>query len=320
MSAAGPVLVLGGTGFVGRLVCEKLVAAGHRVTVPTRRAVNARNVQALPLVTVLEANVHDPAALAKLLPGHSAVVNLVAILQGTPAAFEHAHVRLPTQLASACKAAGIGRLVHVSALGVGEAAPSQYLRSKWQGEQALAAARLAELAELAIVRPSVIFGAGDKLLNLFAKLQRIFPVVPLAGADAQFQPVWVADVAEILVKLATCSCADWLCCYKNSGKLPNGVSGPLVVEAAGPRVLTLRELVEFAGAAVGAQRPIVALPNAVAQLQARLMELAPGEPLMSRDNLASMQVPNVATGKHLALRDFGIEPASLEAVVPTYLR
>ena len=126
-------LILGGTGFVGRHVCEKLQRAGWHITVPTRRAINASAVQHLPGLTVIEADVHDEAALTRLLPGHDAVINLVAILHGSEAAFERTHVELPAKLARACAASGVRRVVHVSALGVSAESPSKYQRSKARG-------------------------------------------------------------------------------------------------------------------------------------------------------------------------------------------
>ena len=167
------IMVLGGTGFVGAHVCEKLVREGWRVTVLTRRRANARHLLHLPLLTVLECNVHDEAALAAALAGHDAVINLVAILHGSQAAFDKVHVALPQKLARACRAARVRQLVHLSALGADalqpQVAPSMYLRSKSQGEAALmqAAASGAEAPfALTILRPSVIFGAEDKLLKL----------------------------------------------------------------------------------------------------------------------------------------------------------
>jgi uncharacterized protein YbjT (DUF2867 family) len=297
-----PILILGGTGFVGRTLCETLVrhfgSAGPRLLVPTRHPSRARDVQALPLVDVLTTDVHDDAALAGLLAGCGAVVNLVAILHGSEAAFEHVHVDLPRRLAAACHQAGVRRMVHVSALGVTEDAPSLYLRSKARGEAVLKAAGL----DLTLLRPSVIFGAEDRFMNTFAALQSIAPVVPLAGADARFQPVWVGDVAEAI---AAC------------------LSRPETIgrtyECAGPDVLTLAELVRLAGDYSGHRRLVLPLPPALARLQASLMELAPGEPLMTRDNLDSMKVPNVASGTLPGLTDLGIDPTPIGAVLPTYL-
>lgn len=292
------VLVLGGTGFVGRHVCEKLQRAGWSVTVPTRRAANAASVQHLPRLTVIEADVHDPAALARLLPGHDAVVNLVAILHGSEAAFERTHVELPRKIAAACLASGVHRLVHVSALGVSEDGPAKYQRSKARGEALLRAAGL----DLTVLRPSVIFGAGDRFLNLFAQLQALFPVMPLAGASARFQPVWVEDVASAVVA-----------CLQDPATVGH------TYDCAGPEVLTLADLVRLAGRHGSRARPVLPLPMAVGRLQALMMELAPGEPLMSRDNLDAMRVDNVATGQHPGLSALGITPASVHAIAPGYL-
>ncbi|MDQ3271809.1 MAG: complex I NDUFA9 subunit family protein, partial [Pseudomonadota bacterium] len=193
------ILILGGTGFVGRHVCEKLTRLQWRVTVPTRREARARDIQMLPSLDLVLADVHDEAALTRIVAGHDAVVNLVAILHGTQPSFERAHVELPQKIARACAATGVTRLVHVSALGADarnpDAAPSMYLRSKGQGEVVLHHADLA----LTMLRPSVMFGDGDKFLNTFARLQKIFPVIPLAGSHALFQPVWVEDVASAIV-------------------------------------------------------------------------------------------------------------------------
>lgn len=296
MTDISRVLVLGGTGFVGRHVCEKLARLHVSVTVPTRRLRNASAVQPLPLVQPLEVNVHDEAALTQLVAGHDAVVNLVAILHGDEAAFEKAHVALPQKLARACAAAGVPRVVHVSALGAAVDAPSMYLRSKARGEQALAG------LDLTVLRPSVIFGADDRFLNLFAQMQRVFPVMPLAGASARFQPVWVEDVAQAIV-----------------GALQRPASVGQNYELCGPDMFTLRELVQFAGRQVGYERPVVPLPMALGRLQALVMELAPGEPLMSRDNLDSMTVDNIASGQLPGLSALGITASAVGAVAPAYL-
>jgi uncharacterized protein YbjT (DUF2867 family) len=232
------ILVLGGTGFIGRHVCEKLQRQGWAITVPTRRTFHAAPVQHLPRLTVVEADVHDAARLTRLLRGHDAVVNLIAILHGDEAAFERAHVALPAALAKACAAAGVRRLVHVSALGVSLEGPSRYQRSKARGEAVL---RQADL-DLTVLRPSVVFGAGDRFLNLFSRLQTAFPVVPLAGANARFQPVWVEDVAAAAV---TCL----------GDQKPAMSSVGQTFECAGPEVMTLADLVGSPGGmAVGNDR------------------------------------------------------------------
>jgi uncharacterized protein YbjT (DUF2867 family) len=296
------VLVLGGTGFVGRHVCEQLARLGWQITVPTRRAVNAASVQSLPGLTVLEASVHSEADLARLIPGHDAVVNLVAVLHGDEDRFEKVHVDLPGKIASAMKKAGVQRLVHVSALGADAQGPSMYQRSKARGETVLQGAGL----QLTVLRPSVIFGAEDKFLNLFADLQAIAPFMPLAGSGTRFAPVWVADVAHAVVA----------CLQK-----PETIGQ--TYELCGPDVMTLGELVQRAGQWAGVNhgqgRPVIPLPNWVGWLQALAMEMAPGEPLMSRDNLASMKVDNIATGQLPGLAALGISAASAAGVAPTYL-
>ena len=296
------ILVLGGTGFVGSHLCQKLALLPGRITLPTRRIENAKHLQMLPMLDVLPADVHDEATLTRLVEGHDAVVNLVAILHGTEAAFNRVHVALPQKLARACQAAGVRRVVHVSALGAATDAPSMYQRSKARGEQALQAAAL----DLTLLRPSVIFGAEDKFLNVFARLQQIFPIIPLAGAATRFQPVWVEDVAQALVH-----CLQY---PETAGQ---------IFDLCGPDVMTLKQLVQFSGQASGINhgrgRAVFGLPLALGRLQAALMALAPGEPLMSRDNLDSMAVDNITDGRLPGLAALGVTAASVAAVAPGYL-
>jgi NADH dehydrogenase len=151
-----------------------------------------------------------------------------------------------------------------------------------------------------ILRPSVMFGAGDRFMNRFARLLRRLPVMPLPCADARLQPVWVDDVAAAVVAALD----------RHGGE---------IIECAGPTVYTLRRIVELAGAWSGHPRPVLPIPRAVGELQAFVMELLPGEPPMTRDNLRSLQVPSVATGRHATLASLGIEPHALESVMPDLL-
>ncbi len=295
-------LILGGTGFVGRSICEKLVersgGADGRLRIATRRFPRARHLQLLPTVEIACGDMHDEAVLARMLRDTDAVINLTGILHGSEAEFERVHVRLPARLGAACKAAGVRRIVHISALGAAPDAPSRYQRSKARGEEALKAAGL----DLTILRPSVIFGERDRFLNLFATLQSIFPVMPLASAAARFQPVWVDDVASAVVR-----------------SLDDPTTIGTTIECCGPRIYSLEELVRSAGEWSGAPRPVLPLPAAIGRLQALFMELLPGKPLMSRDNIDSMRVANVASGKLPGLERLGIEPSPLEAIAPRYL-
>lgn len=295
------VVLIGGSGFVGSAIANRLAEAGVGVVIPTRRRSRAAAVLLLPNAEVVEADCHDEAALVRLFDGADAVINLVGVLHsrsGSPFGpdFARTHVELPRKIVAACKTAGVARLVHVSALGADANGPSEYLRSKAAGEVEVRGAG-PEVA-WTILRPSVIFGRNDKFLNLFAKLAGVFPVLPLGGAGARFQPVYVEDVAEVV----------WRC-------LTDPVASGQTLEVAGPTVYTLRQLVEYVSALVGQPRPIIALPEGLAMLQAGLMELAP-QPLMSRDNLRSMRADNIASNAPLP---FGMTPTAIEAVVPRWL-
>ena len=292
------ILILGGTGFVGRHLCEKLAEGDYRSTVLTRRRANAKHLQMLPMVDVIEGSAHDAAQLTALLAEHDAVVNLVAILHGTQAAFDKVHVQLLQTLVQTSAAVGQRRIIHISSLGADLNAPSMYQRSKARGEAVLLGSGL----DISMLRPSVIFGAEDKFLNTFASLQKVFPFIPLAGSTAKFQPVWVQDVASALVK-----------CIEDTSTIGQ------TFEACGPEVFTLKQLVQMAGQYSGHDKPVIGLPDALARIQATLMELAPGEPIMSRDNLDAMKVDNVSGGILPGLAALGIQPSALSAVVPFYL-
>lgn len=293
------IVVTGGSGYVGRAVCETLSRRwpGARIVVPTRHPMHARHVMTLPNVDVLTLQLSDARVLPGLLQDTDALVHLVAILHGDEHSFGQVHVQLTRQLAQAAAAASVKRVVHVSALGVAIDAPSMYLRSKAAGEAVWREHGLAEGLDVRILRPSVIFGADDRFTNMFASLQRFFPMLPLAGAEARFQPVWLGDVAEAVRRLLEPECRV----------------GP-VVQAAGPQVLTLRQIVQAVGRMQGHARPVLGLPEGLGLLQATLMGLLPGEPLMTRDNVYSMRVPNVADPGLPGLSDLGITPASLEVM------
>lgn len=293
------ILVLGGTGFVGRHLVAQLSAHLHAITVPTRR-LPARHLQMLPGVSLVQADVNDPRQLQHLVRGHDVVVNLVAILHGHAEAFEQIHAQLPAQLARACQQAGVSRIVHVSALGASPTGSSMYQRSKARGEAALHSAAQTHGLGVTILRPSVIFGKDDAFINLFARLQRFFPVMPLAGAATRFQPVWVGDVAQALVHA-----------------IETPTTAGQVFEACGSEVFTLRELVGIAGRWQGRARPVIPLPEWMGQLQALALEWAPGPTLMSRDNLASMRQDNVSGGRLPGLSALGIgTPTRIGQIFP----
>ncbi|HSN19092.1 MAG TPA: complex I NDUFA9 subunit family protein [Usitatibacter sp.] len=292
------ICLLGGTGFVGRAIADHATDRGIRVRVLTRSLPRARPLTVLPTVEPMVGDPSDEKALEKAFEGMDAVVNLVGILhEGGGEDFTAVHADLPRKVAQACRTGGVQHLVHVSALGASEKGPSRYLRSKAAGE---AAVRLgSNEVPWTILRPSVIFGERDRFLNLFADLARLFPVIPLAKAGARFQPIWVEDVAR--------------CCMAALG---NSAAYGQAYDLCGPRVYTLEELVRLVASTLGLRRTVVALPEALGKLQALVLELLPGK-LMTRDNLLSMSVDNVCSGRPPAICSF--EPASVEAVIPQYM-
>jgi len=286
------ILLIGATGFLGSALACRLASADFCLTLPTRRPERARHLAVLPTARLVAADVHDEATLTRLMAGQDAVVNLVGILKGN---FQRVHVELPGKVGRAAAVAGVPRLLHVSALAATDDAPSQYLKSKAAGEAALRTAYPAAT----IFRPSVIFGRGDSFLTLFARLLKLAPVVPLACADARFQPVWVEDVVSALV-----------------AALERPDSRGQIYPLCGPREYALRELVAYAGELSGHPRTIVGLPFPLAMLQAFFMELLPNGPL-TRDNVRSMEAPNVCPAG--CTLPFGLEATPLEAVAPAYL-
>jgi len=303
---ADNVLVVGGSGFVGRHVVAALAARGASVTVPARRRERAKHLLPLPTVEVVEADVAQPGVLAQLAAGRDAVINLAGVLHSRRGRksergpndygpdFASVHVELAQAVVNACRGAGVKRLLHMSALGADPQGPSEYLRSKGIGERAALAA---EDIAVTVFRPSVIFGPEDAFLNLFAALTRFLPVVVLACPQARFQPVYVGDVARAFVAALD----------------DRGAQGKRY-DLGGPRQYTLRELVKTVCAITGRRRLIIGLGDRLSMLQARLLELSPVK-LMTRDNVRSMQVPNVCDTPF----PFGIEPAALEALAPAWL-
>lgn len=287
------ICVLGGGGFVGSRLVPLLAARGHRVMVPTRRRARIKHLLVLPGVDVVEADIHDPAALRSLFSGMDVVINLVGILHETRrGGFQHAHVELPRKVIEACVASNARRLLHMSALGAEPAAKSRYQQSKSAGEALVMGARDLETT---VFRPSVIFGPGDSFLAMFASLLQLAPVVPLAGAAARFQPVFVGDVARA---------------FATALELPETFGQRYGL--CGPTVYTLAELVKLTADTLGLRRRVLPLGATASYWFARLMELKPGGKIMTRDNHYAMLTDNVCQDS--CDQPFGA-PTALESVI-----
>ena len=297
------ILLIGGNGFVGRVIAAQLQLAGYSVLIPTGHLAAARELRMLPKVHVEDADIHDFDELQSLcgrIDKNGAVINLVGVLHDKPAqpygkVFKAAHVDLPKNIITAMKLHGLKRYLHMSALGADSDGPSMYQRSKGDGELAVKASNL----DWTIFRPSVIFGAQDQFINLFSKLTKLFPAMPLANHQAQFQPVSVDDVASAFVK---------------SLSMPQTIHQSY--DLVGQTVYTMKEIVEFAARRAKTSCAIIPVPAFVGYLQALAFEFLPGPTLMSRDNIASMQLPNTlpANGVDALTSVFKMSRRSLEGM------
>ena len=297
------ILLIGGNGFVGRVIAAQLQLAGYSVLVPTGHLAAARELRMLPKVHIEEADIHEFDELQGLcgrVKANGAVINLVGVLHDKPAqpygkVFKSAHVGLPKNIITAMQMHGLKRYLHMSALGADSQGPSMYQRSKGDGEAAVKASNL----NWTIFRPSVIFGAQDQFINLFSKLTKLFPALPLANHQAQFQPVSVEDVATAFVQALS---------------MPKTIHQ--TYDLVGPKVYTMKEIVELAARKAKTSCAIISVPAFVGYLQALAFEFLPGPTLMSRDNIASMQSPNILLPNSVdALTEvFKVSRRSLEGI------
>jgi len=297
------ILLIGGNGFVGRVLAAQLQAEGYSVLLPTSHLAAGRDLRMLPKVHLEDADVHDFDELQSLcarINPTGAVINLVGVLHDKPAmpygkVFKAAHVDLPKNIITAMQMHGLKRYLHMSALGADSHGPSMYQRSKGDGEVPVKASEL----NWTIFRPSVIFGSQDQFINLFTKLTKLFPVMPLANHQARFQPVSVDDVASA---------------FAIALKMPQTIHKSY--DLVGPTVYTMKEIVEFAARKAKTSCAVIPVPAFVGYLQAIAFEFLPVPTLMSRDNIASMQLPNVlpVNGLDALSEIFKISRRSLEGM------
>jgi uncharacterized protein YbjT (DUF2867 family) len=297
------VCVLGGSGFVGRSLASRLIKLGYEVRIPTRNRERARRLLVLPGVHVVDADVHDPATLQRLLRGCDVAINLVGILNEKGhdgSGFRVAHLELTEKLLAACLETGTGRLLQMSALKANaERGPSHYLRTKGQAEQAIHSTAGEDL-RYTIFRPSVIFGPDDSFINRFAGLLRFMPILPLARTDARFAPVYVEDVVDAFAHALT-----------------DPATYGQIYQLCGPDIFTLGEIVSYIRQQLKLHRLVLPLPDALGRMQALTAEyLLPGKPF-SMDNFRSLTVGSVCTEDGFAA--LGIEPRSMKTIVPQYL-
>lgn len=293
------VCIVGGTGFVGRHLVNRLAEDGIRCRVLTRRPHRHRHFGLTRGTEVHQLAAFDADSLASAFEGQEGVVNLVGILNETGGAtFRKVHYDLPLLVLEACRKAGVGRLLHMSALNADETqGTSEYLRSKGAAEDHLHA----QAGSVAVTsfRPSVIFGPDDSFFNRFAQLLRIPGPFPLACPTARFAPVYVGDVAEAFAR-----------------SLDDPATYGQRYDLCGPRVFTLREIVEYTAEAQGNPKPVIPLSDGLSRLQARVLGLMPGRPF-TMDNYLSTKMDSVCRLDGLGM--LGIEPTDVDAVMPYVL-
>jgi uncharacterized protein YbjT (DUF2867 family) len=297
--------VFGGAGFIGRQVVQRLARLEYVVRVVGRNPEAARPLMTQGLVgqiVPLAADLRQDAAIARAVEEADLVVNLVGILaESKPGDFRRLQGELPGRIGEAAArangGAGVRRLVQLSAIGADASSPSEYARSKAAGEVAVRAA----FPRAVILRPSIVFGPDDKFFNRFAGMARMLPFMPVVCGDTRFQPVYVGDVAAAVM----------------AGLTREGVEGR-TYELGGPRVATFRELMAMVLDMTNRRKRLVEIPDGLVRLQARLGEHLPGKPL-TRDQLAQLRRDNVVAEGADGLAALGIEPQTMEAVVPAYL-
>lgn len=288
------VTLFGGGGFLGRYVAQELMKAGARVRIAERDLTAAHFVKTqgdLGQSQIIAASITHAESVRQAVQGADAVINLVGVLSGD---FQKLHVDGARIAAEAAKAAGAKAFVQISAIGADAGSPSAYGRTKAAGEAAVAQA----FPGATIIRPSILFGAEDNFLNMFAGMAAKLPVLPVIRGAARFQPVWAADVAEAIAQAAL---------------HPEAHAGH-TYELGGPRALSMAELNAWVASAVGAKPCLFAVPDGFAGLLASL----PGAPI-TKDQLAMLKTDNVVTPGAAGFDAFGIVPKPIEVVAPSWL-
>lgn len=292
------IVLIGASGFFGRYLLRALTEEQHQCVVLTRDAVHRGNLNMLPGVKLVQADVYDPDVLFEQFTGADAVVSMAGILNesgGGGKGFHKVHVELVEGIIKACQKAGVTRLLHLSALNAGKGR-SHYLKTKGEAEQLL---RSVDDINVTIFEPSVIFGRGDEFFNRFAGMLKLSPFMPLACPKARLQPVFAGDVASVM-----------------AASLDDPMTWGNSYELGGPQVFTLKELVKWTAKTLDKRSYVIGLPRPLSAAMAMTMNLVPGKPF-SWDNYLSLKTDNTCSQNGFTY--FHVDPLGIDLVVPAYL-
>jgi len=290
------ICIIGGTGFVGTVMVNRLVREGHHVKIFSRKPERCKHLSLLPDVKIVNVDYFASKVLERQFDGFDLVINLVGILNSLGNEnFSKVHIDLSKRVAEAAESVKVKRLLHMSALNAGNQA-SEYLRSKGKAQHIVHSINGVAVTSFS---PSVIFGPRDSFINKFAGLLNLPGPMPLPGANAKFAPIYVEDVVDAFV---------------------NNIDNPATFgnnyPLCGPKVYTLKQIVEYTAEVLGKEANIISLGWGMSSLMARIMDKIPGAP-MSLDNFRSMKVDSVCSEP--VAPELGVTPSSLEATVPYYL-
>ena len=294
--------IFGGSGFVGTNLIRRLTKNDYRIIIASRSPYLHGHLKPLGNpghVELVKTNIFNPEEIKKAVKNSSFVINLVGILHETrKQKFQNIHVDFPDILSKICNEQPVKKLIHLSALGVDQKINSKYMHSKLEGENKIKN----NFANSYILRPSVIFGHNDKFFNRFSSLAEFSPALPMiGGGKSKFQPVYVGDVAEAILKIE---------------KLEENNQN--IFECGGPSIYSFKELMEIMLKEIKKKRLLISIPFGLAKIQAKFLQLLP-QPLLTEDQVEILKYDNVLSGQYPNLKDLKISPTKIETVLPEYI-
>ena len=300
MAEKKTITVFGGTGFIGRNLIAKLAKKGFKIIVPTRNPYLHGYLKPMGepgQIEVLKFNPFNFSNLNDFTDSSEIVVNCIGVLyEKKNQKFDHTHHLFPKFLTSILNEEVTKKFIHISALGAKENSNSLYIKSKFQGEQAI----VYNFKNSVILRPSIVFGTNDNFFNLFNKLINLLPIIPLAGVKTKFQPCYVGDVTDAIIKII------------------EEINPSQVYELGGPKVYTFKELIETLLISLNKKRLIVGLPDFISRIQAKIMQLFPN-PLLTEDQLEILKSDNICSNQYPGFFELGIYTRSAEIILPNYI-